>query len=169
MNILFFLIPKSQVAYLVDTYSMRQGLEKMRAHGYSAIPVINEEGVYCGTVTDGDFLWHIVDVDERNLRDLEKLSVRDLLRDEWNEPVRVTASMEELLTRIMQQNFVPVVDDRKVFIGIITRKDVIRYFVEKNGADDSKLPPPPKPSKAPKPPKSEHRGLRFFQKKNSMV
>jgi predicted transcriptional regulator len=30
------------------------------------------------------------------------------------------------------QNFVPVVDDQKNFIGIITRKDIIRYFYEKS-------------------------------------
>ena len=130
MNILFFLIPKSQVAFLYDTSSMRQGLEKMRAHGYTAIPVITEEGTYCGTVSDGDFLWKMVDCNKTELRELEKLSVKDLLRDNWNPAVRVTASMEELLDRSMRQNFVPVVDDRNVFIGIITRKDIIHYLVE---------------------------------------
>ena len=27
----------------------------------------------------------------------------------------------------MNQNFVPVIDDRKVFIGIVTRRDILQY------------------------------------------
>ena len=36
--------------------------------------------------------------------------------------------MEELLHSAMNQNFIPVVDDFDCFIGIVTRKDIIRYF-----------------------------------------
>ena len=61
----------------------------------------------------------------------EEFSVKDILRKGWNPPVKITAPMKELLLRVMEQNFVPVVDDRNSFIGIITRKDVIRYFYEK--------------------------------------
>ena len=35
------------------------------------------------------------------------------------------------LGKIMNQNFVPVLDDQKNFIGIITRKDVISYLCKK--------------------------------------
>ena len=46
MNILFFLTPKSDVAYIYDSYSLRQVLEKMEYHKYSCIPVISENGKY---------------------------------------------------------------------------------------------------------------------------
>ena len=60
MNILFFLTPKSEVAYLYDTDSLAQALEKMESHRYSAIPIIGEvSGKYLGTLTEGDLLWHI--------------------------------------------------------------------------------------------------------------
>ena len=39
--------------------------------------------------------------------------------------------MEELFERITNQNFVPVTDDRGIFIGIITRKDIITYLAAK--------------------------------------
>lgn len=45
-----------------------------------------------------------------------------------NAPVRITAGMDELLDRVMNQNFVPVVDDLGSFIGIVTRRDIIDYF-----------------------------------------
>nr|WP_325184568.1 CBS domain-containing protein [uncultured Oscillibacter sp.] len=135
MNIAYFLLPKSRTAFLYDDYTVRQGLEKMRYHGYAAIPVISRSGKYVGTVSEGDFLWCLLSEEggrraTRSLKDLEKLRVRDILREETAPPVGITVSMEELLTSAMNQNFVPVVDDLENFIGIITRKDIIRYFAE---------------------------------------
>ena len=135
MNIAYFLLPKNRVAYLYDDYTFRQGLEKMRHHGYTAIPVISRDGKYVGTVSEGDFLWRLV-ADEGegqrpcSMKDLEQLQVRDILRETQYLPVRITVSMEELLTSAMNQNFIPVVDDSGSFIGIVTRKDIIRYLSE---------------------------------------
>ncbi len=46
-------------------------------------------------------------------------------------PVSADSNMEDLMQKAMDQNFVPVVDDQKNFIGIITRKDIIGYCYEK--------------------------------------
>ena len=135
MNIAYFLLPKSRVAYLYDDYTFRQGLEKMRHHGYTAIPVIDRAGKYIGTVSEGDFLWRLLtdaEDDRRpcSMKDMEHLQVHDILRENQYLPVRITVSMEELLSSAMNQNFIPVVDDSGSFIGIVTRKDIIRYFAE---------------------------------------
>ena len=62
MNILFFLTPKSEVAYVHDTDTLRQVLEKMEHSRYSAVPVIGKkDGRYIGTLTEGDLLWYIKD------------------------------------------------------------------------------------------------------------
>lgn len=138
MNIAYFLIPKSDVAFLYDDCTFRQGLEKMRHHGYTAIPVIARDGHYVGTVSEGDFLWHLLDVLPEGdaaptLKETEKLRVRDILHGADSYPaVRITVSMEELLSSAMKQNFIPVVDDLGNFIGIVTRKDIIRHFARQN-------------------------------------
>ena len=129
MNLLRFLIPKSQVAYLEDTASVRNGLEKLRHHGYTAIPVISKNGDYVGTVTEGDFLWMLLEQEEHALKSLEKKRVSDLIRRHWNPPVRVDETMEQMLSRLMEQNFVPVVDDRGVFVGIVTRRAVLGRYL----------------------------------------
>lgn len=131
MNILFLLKPKNTVSFIYDDYTLRQGLEKMRSHGYTASPVLSHEGYYVGTVNEGDFLWHIIDNDDGELGQLEEEQVRDIVRSDWNQPVKVSATVEDLLERVLNQNFVPVVDDRNLFVGIITRKDVIQYFGNK--------------------------------------
>ena len=73
------------------------------------------------------------------MKDLEQLHIRDLLRGNNYPPVRITVSMEELLSSAMNQNFIPVVDDLGNFTGIVTRKDIIRYFAEQKDESVSPL------------------------------
>ncbi len=128
MNILSLLHHKSSVAYLYDDNSIRQGLEKMRFHGYTAIPVITRDGTYAGTVSEGDFLWHCIDTEKFDVRENEKNYIRDIIRKGWNPPAKISISIEELVNMVMEQNFIPMIDDRGSFIGIITRKDIINHF-----------------------------------------
>ncbi len=128
MNIAFFLRPKVRTAFIEREDTVRQGLEVMRNHGYTALPVLDEGGVYIGTVSEGDFLWSILDREQATMKAQEALKVKDIMRPLWNKSVSIYAEASELLERTKNQNFVPVVDDRGVFVGIITRKDVIEYF-----------------------------------------
>ncbi len=130
MNILMLLKPKSEVEYLRDTWTVRQGLEKMRAHGYAAIPVLTKDGRYVGCVSEGDFLWHLVDHSGQidSIRKCENYRIRDLIKPERNPAVTVDVDMETVLERSMHQNFIPVTDDYGAFIGIVTRQDIIRRF-----------------------------------------
>lgn len=130
MNVLMLLKPKETVKYIYDTNTLRQGLEKMRVHGYTAIPVINKNGQYIGTVSEGDFLYYMLDLRNNAITaEKEKHTVSDILRKDFNPAVRVDVDMDELLQRALHQNFVPVVDDWGTFIGIVTRQDIIQYFI----------------------------------------
>ncbi len=129
MNILYLLKIKSDLSYIYDHNTLRQGIEKMRSHSYTAIPVINREGDYVGTVTEGDFLWHILRYGEGSLKAQEVYKVGDIVRDDFMPPVTISATDDELIEMATRQNFVPVVDDRNKFIGIVTRQDIIRFFI----------------------------------------
>ena len=59
MNIIKIMIPKISTVFLHENDTVRQGLERFCVHGYTAIPVLNEEEQYVGSVTEGDFLRHI--------------------------------------------------------------------------------------------------------------
>lgn len=126
MNVPMLLKTKDQVAYLHDTDTLRQGLEKLRAHGYTAIPVLSGAEYYVGSVSEGDFLWHILSSDNNNLKFQENYQIKDILRAGFNPAARIDISMDELLERSINQNFVPIVDDRNFFIGIVTRQDIIK-------------------------------------------
>ena len=131
MNILFFLTPKSEVAYIHDDESLRQVLEKMEYHKYSAVPIISRQGTYVGTITEGDLLWYIKNQLDLNLQEARRILITNLPRRSDNTPVSIDSNMEDLLDKAMKQNFVPVLDDKKSFIGIVTRKDIMKYFADK--------------------------------------
>ena len=130
MNILFFLTPKCDVAYLEEDYTLRQALEKMEFHRYSTIPILTKDGKYYGTMTEGDLLWEIKNDLHMELKDTEKIRVADIPMKNHYEPVKVNASMEDIMKRASRQNFVPVVDDSDHFIGMIRRKELINYLYE---------------------------------------
>ncbi|MEE1318596.1 MAG: CBS domain-containing protein [Ruminococcus sp.] len=131
MNVIMLLKPKETVKYIFENNTLRQGLEKMKANSYTAIPVISEDGKYVGTVSEGDFLYYIVDRNTQGMKQQEKFYVRDIIRKDFNPAVKIDVQMDELLNRAMHQNFIPVTDDRGTFIGIVTRQDIIRHFIGK--------------------------------------
>lgn len=142
MNIAGLLLPKSMVIYLYDDFSLRQGLEKMRAHGYSSIPVLSRESKYVGTVSEGDFLWYLVDGMKNNsrsmdIRETEEVLLRDVLRFNRNPPVRIDTKPGDLIERAAEQNFIPVIDDRECFIGIVTRKAIIESLAAQTRGNGS--------------------------------
>ena len=126
-NILFFLLPKAMCAYLYDDATIRQAIEKMEAAGYTSIPILNKQGEYRGTLTEGDLLWALRCLCNLDMRQAEAHRICEISRRKDNVPVRVTTSMHDLIDRASTQNFVPVVDDKEAFIGIVTRRSIIQY------------------------------------------
>ena len=130
MNVAFFLIPKSHVAHLTEGCSFRHGMEKLRRHGYTAIPVVSKDGRYLGCVSEGDFLWNIMSLGSIDPADLGDACIDQIVSDR-TPPVGVNTPVEELMDRLLDQNFVPVVDDRHIFVGIVTRRSVMAYLMNK--------------------------------------
>lgn len=127
MNIPSLLIPKANVEHLRTKDSIEFALDIFRRNSYSAVPVINSDGIYRGTITEGDFLYYIMDNPDA---DLKKVKVRNILREDFYEAVKITASIDKLLIKCLDQNFVPVTDDRDVFVGIVTRKVIFKNIYE---------------------------------------
>ena len=131
-NILFFLTPKTQCVHLMADDTLRQALARMESARYAALPILNKRGEYCGTLTEGDALWALMNNCGLDIHKAEHIRIMDIAHRKDNTPVKVTATMVELLERASKQNFIPVVDDSGSFIGIVTRKDIIRYFAKEH-------------------------------------
>lgn len=127
MNILFFLTPKSEVAYIFEDETLRQTVEKMEHRKFSCIPLLSKDGRYTGTISEGDLLWGIKRMHLTDIKEMEDVSIMAIPRRATYKPVHADADMEDLLDRAINQNYVPVIDDQGYFIGIITRKEIIKY------------------------------------------
>lgn len=142
MNILFWLTPKSEVDYIYEDSTLNKALQVMENRNFSAVPVITRTGKYVGTLTASDILGCIKENFDLSIKKSADFPVNRVKRIRDNEPVSANAKMEDMLDIILNQNFVPVVDDKENFIGIITRKEVIKWMRqqlnEKEGQESSK-------------------------------
>lgn len=127
MNVFMLLTHKADTSFLLSGDSIDFALQKLHASGFSALPVLDKEGHYVGSVSEGDFLWNILEnIDDKKYT--EKTRVRSILRKDFSPAVRVDVQLETLLSSAIRQNFIPVIDDRDYYIGIVTRKDIILAF-----------------------------------------
>lgn len=130
MNIAKIMIPKISAAYLLENNTVRQGLEKFNRYGYTAVPVLDENGVYAGTVTEGDFLRHIMKIKSVEMKDHESYLIKDIIRKDFCPSLLIAAEQKDVIVAVSNQNFVPIVDGRGIFCGIITRKGVIESLAD---------------------------------------
>lgn len=130
MNILRFMIPKSSVEYIYTSSTVRQALEKMRYHHYVAIPVLDEEGLYVGTLRNDDLFKYFLDNGTFDSKAAERDSVMSILDKDYSKPLYHNSSVNELIENVKEHNFVPVVDDRGCFIGIVLRRDILNFLLK---------------------------------------
>lgn len=128
MNIMRFVVPKSLVEHVNSDSTIRQAFEKMRFHRYVAIPVIDGEGKYIGTLRNDDIFAYFLDKSDFDTRLAERERVTEIIDSAYSPPLYHDASMDDLIERVGEHNFVPVVDDRGCFIGIILRRDILNFL-----------------------------------------
>lgn len=126
MNLLFFLTPKQDVLYIYEDFTLRQTLEKWANQRFATIPVLKRNGEYVGTITEGDILWGMKNLHGLDLEASEDVPIASFPRRRDYKAVTVTTDMPTLLRAAIDQNFVPVVDDRNVFIGMMRRTVLLK-------------------------------------------
>ena len=131
MNVLFFLTHKSNCTYIYDDFTIRQALERMEQSRFATIPILKRTGEYIGTISEGDLLWAIKNLSITNVHDMESHGIMEIAHRRDNAPVTVDTRVEDLMSKAIEQNFVPVVDDRNTFIGIITRRAIMQYCMDR--------------------------------------
>ncbi|MGI6067118.1 CBS domain-containing protein [Absicoccus porci] len=123
-NVFFFLRHKEDVQYLYNEMSVSEALEIFKQYRFTALPVINKEGAYVGTLSEGDFLYYCLSHENQSV------PIKKLIRKNFNPACTITTPVAELFERSLDQNFVPIVDDRNIFIGIVTRKRILTFLMK---------------------------------------
>lgn len=127
MSVAFFLTPKSEVVWVSASGTIEQALERMKPNGFGAVPILDDDGRYVGTLSTSDLIWDLLGAGgswSARARSTSLLRVPRRLNDS---AVHIDTSISALVARAVNQTFVPVVDDREVFIGIVRRRPIIEY------------------------------------------
>lgn len=132
MDISAFLKPMNEVILIYDDQSIHDALETMEKSRYTSIPIISRDGRYVGTLTEGDLLWEIKNTTQFNIKKAEKILVGQMHRLRDYESIHISENIDQLIIKASNENFVPVINDAGLFVGIVTRKTLLDYFFEHN-------------------------------------
>ncbi|MDK2936424.1 MAG: hypothetical protein PWP62_1432 [Eubacteriaceae bacterium] len=128
-NHLFHLLPKSNTVFLNSTDSYQQAYNMFILTNYTALPVINKKGQYVGTICEGDLL-RVLSLSMTHPEIiLDTFEIKDIEFKTKTEVARINESFDRLVSLAVSQNFIPVVDDQGVFIGILRRQELIRELI----------------------------------------
>lgn len=128
-NHLFYLLPKSETVFLTNTDSFNQAYNMFVITNYTALPVINKKGQYVGTICEGDLL-RVLSLSLTHPEiDLASFEIKDIDFKINLEVARVNESYEHLVELAVKQNFIPLVDDQGIFIGILRRQELIKELI----------------------------------------
>lgn len=130
MNLFNLMSMKSQTTYVKASVSIPTALEIMRNSGFSAIAVLDDDGRYIGIATEADFLYSMVDGKDVDAdgHPLRVEAIADTVK-----PATIDSDIIDVVNRAINENFVPIVDGRDMFIGLVTRKKVINYLLNAQG------------------------------------
>ena len=95
-------------------------------------PYWTRAGNTAALLQKGDLLWTLKRLCVMDLRQTEEHSISEIEHRRTVQPVRVDTRVEDLLSVAAEQNFVPVIDDKGDFIGIVTRSRILRYYLQTN-------------------------------------
>ena len=127
-----YLTPKTQTYFIDAGSTIRQALEKFDYHKFSVVSVIDEEGKFVSTISEGDILRYIKNVANFDISKAESMTIEHIERYRPYKALKIDSSFEEIVKLSLQQNFIPIVDDRNVYIGIIKRSSIINTVFKDN-------------------------------------
>ena len=139
MNILEFLTPKTETSFLESDSTIRQALEKYDYHKFSVVPVIDKYGHFVCTISEGDILRFIKNNCHFDIKLAEETRIDSLEKYRPYQPLDINCSIEDVIRLSFDQNFIPMVDDRGMYIGIVKRKAIIQYFYDNKEEVERKI------------------------------
>ena len=95
-----------------------------REHGISQMPVVNKEGQLTGIIAEYDLLQGALSGSANLMKPIEPFVVKNVDTVSLHSPVR---RVQELL----KQDKVPVVVENGKILGVITKIDILDYFVNR--------------------------------------
>ena len=119
-----FLTPAENLAVLIDTHNADHAILLLSQMTYTRVPVVTDEKKFVGTIGLRDILAYQM---EQGLSQ-EVMADTDIVHM-TKKDVAVVApdyTLTDVLHKLVDESFLPVVDEEGIFQGIITRKSILK-------------------------------------------
>ena len=119
-----FLTPARNLAVLIDTHNVDHAILVLSQISYTRVPVVTDQMKYVGTISLTDILSYQMKHDYSDEVFLSMDIVHMTKKD--GERLGKDYTVTEVLHKLVEESFLPVVSEDGVFEGIITRKSILK-------------------------------------------
>lgn len=123
-----FLIPASRIAFVQDDNPLYHAFLILTKVKYSKIPVLDKERRVVGLLSLAMITDKMLQTDQISIDPLNELKVKDVMQSDFDKINFVNTTLETQLHLLIDNAFLPVIDDRGVFQGLLTRREWIKAF-----------------------------------------
>ncbi|CAM4129456.1 hypothetical protein AT575_06610 [Streptococcus penaeicida] len=119
-----YLIPADDLAIFIDTHNSDHVMLLLVNNGFSRVPVLTKDRQYRGTISISDILNYQV---KNQLTDweLNQTDIGEMVNTKI-EAIPMTSSLTHIMHKLVDYPFLPVVNEKNLFVGIITRKSILK-------------------------------------------
>ena len=119
-----FLTPAENLAVLIDSHNADHAILLLSQMTYTRVPVVTDEKEFVGTIGLRDILAYQM---EQGLSQ-EVMADTDIVHMTKKDVAVVTPdyTLTDVLHKLVDESFLPVVDEDGIFQGIITRKSILK-------------------------------------------
>lgn len=123
-----FIIPATRIAFVEDDNPLYHAFLILTRVKYSKIPVLDRKSRVVGLLSLAMITDKMLTTDSITLDPLKKLKVRDVMQKKFDKINFVQTTLETQLHLLVDNAFLPVIDDYGVFQGLLTRREWIKAF-----------------------------------------
>ena len=121
---------KRDIVFIPDTFTAKQGFEKMQSSRHLALPIVNKDGTFIHVLSNAD----LRGIDETTFNQLN-LNVIDYLKkiNKQQPKTAVTTTTVKELMRLSVENLAHrtfILDEKEVVCNVISLTDLIKLFLQ---------------------------------------
>lgn len=121
-----YMISEDNVAHVMEDNTALHAALILVSVGYNSIPVLNKENQFLGTISLADILSNLFEVEADSYQEyLSNIQVKTIMNYDAK-AVKYPYAIEEMMHQLVNQNYVAVVGENEQFIGILTRKELLK-------------------------------------------
>lgn len=117
--------PVDELAVIAADHSLSHALLLMTKNKYTLVPVIDKDSKLQGLISMALIIEAIIDIEDVYFDKLNEIKVREAMKEDYP-VVPVDYNLEVVIRLLVKHPFVPVVDDKGILLGIITRQEILR-------------------------------------------